>query len=161
MSKSIKQDVINAIKSVFDEKEFIYTYDEERSRFLIGFSLNATIDSTRIVFLVKEEYYVAYATVNLAANKNIDQVYEFVSRANSGILNGNFELDSKTGNIRYKIFVEFGDQIPSKTTILHTINIAVTMVELYIDGLLKVITGAASAQVAINEIEHRPGDKEL
>ena len=160
MSQSIKQDVVNAIQSAFDEKKYKYTYEETKSRFLIGFSLNASIDSTRIAFIVKDEYYVAYATVNLTATQNIAQVYEFISRANNGILNGNFELDSKTGSVRYKIFVEFGDQIPSKKTILHTLHIAVSMVELYIDGLLKVITGAASAQAAIDEIEHRADNSE-
>ena len=140
--------------------EYKYTYEENKSRFLIGFNLNASIDSTRVAFFVKDEYYVAYATVNLTASKNIEQVYEFISRANSGILNGNFEVDSKTGSVRYKVFVEFGDQVPSKKTILHTLHIAVTMVDLYIDGLLKVITGAASAQTAIDEIEHHPDDTE-
>ena len=75
-------------------------------------------------------------------------------------VNGNFEVDSKTGSVRYKVFVEFGDQVPSQKTILHTLHIAVTMIELYIDGLLKVITGAASAQTAIDEIEKKPEDTE-
>ena len=161
MAKSMKQEAVCAIKSAFDEMKYIYEYQDEVSRFLIRFNLNASIDTTSIILIVRDNFYVAYATVNLTVNKNIDKAYEFISRVNSNLLNGNFEFDSKTGKIRYKIFVDFGDQIPLQNTILRTIKVAVSMLDLYIDGFLKVITCDASAQDIIDEIDAHSDGKNL
>ena len=154
MANTIKQDVIHEIKETFNELKYKYEYFDERSRFVIAFDLDSLIDLTRISIFVEDSFYIAFAAVNVNINKNLPQAYEYIARANCGLLNGNFEINSETGRLRYKVFVHFGDKIPSRETISHTISTAVKTVERYIDGLLDVITGASTPKDAIEKAEN-------
>lgn len=149
MSESIKNDVVTEIQSVLDELNYRYEFDEENICFRIGFNLHSTVGSTKVWAFVEDTFFIAYATIDLKVTKNLYQVYEYLARANSGLLNGNFEIDSKEGDVRYKVFVEFGDKVPSRNTIRNAITMPVHMLEKYIDGLLSVITGAESPEDAV------------
>ena len=59
-----------------------------------------------------EDRYLVYAILNNRAQKGkISAVSEFLHRANSGLINGNFELDYVTGEIRYKSFVNAKEDV--------------------------------------------------
>lgn len=158
MKDSIKQEVIQLIKNVFTDEKLKYTYDDEANLFLLGFDLDCMVDTAKLLIFVDDIFYVAYATTNLTVTSNWPEVYEYIARANSNLINGNFEINPKNGSIRYKICVDFCDAVPSPKTIKRTVHYAVGTLERYIDGLLKVMVGSKTAASAIEEIENN--DKE-
>lgn len=160
MSNSIKQEVINEIKTVFANENLKYTYDDEEEFFWLGFDIDCMVDTAKLIIFVEDDFYLAYATANLTVTGNWSEIYEYIARANSNLINGNFEVDSKTGAVKYKLCVDFCDKVPAQRTIKRTARYAILTLEKYLDGFLKVMSGALSARDAINQIESKEEDEE-
>lgn len=149
MTEEIKQAVVKEIQTVFDETGYKYDLNAEKSFFEISFSLKASITQTKIYLFVEDTYFVALATMPLFVSKNIHLVYEYIARINYGLLNGNFEIDPEDGEVRYKVFVKFGDKIPSRMAIVDSLGVPVNMLEKYVDGIIDVMTGAVKPEDAV------------
>lgn len=90
--------------------------------------------------------------VNVPENKRL-AVAEFISRANYGMIIGNFELDFTDGEIRYKTSIDVeGDRL-SFALIKRLVYANVTMMDEYLPGIMSVIYGGAEAGDAIAKIE--------
>jgi hypothetical protein len=78
---------------------------------------------------------------------------EFVTRANYGIILGNFEMDYADGEVRYKtsIDVEGGQLVPAMIKTLVYAN--VLTVDRYLPGLLATVYGGALPAEAIVRVE--------
>ena len=74
-------------------------------------------------------------------------------QANYGLRNGNFELDMRDGEIRYKVFVDCDGVIPSREVIKGSIIIPAMMFERYSPGILDVVFKGVSAAEAIGQCE--------
>ncbi|MFW5720070.1 MAG: YbjN domain-containing protein [Candidatus Dojkabacteria bacterium] len=93
-----------------------------------------------------------------ATEKSLDQVTEFVIRVNDGLIIGNFELHLESGLIRFKTSVDVDGVNKDFKNILRNLAYANVMImDLYMPGIMLVISRAASAKEAIEKIE---GEKE-
>jgi len=102
----------------------------------------------------EQEQFVFYSIcpVNAPENKRL-AVAEFLTRANSGMIIGNFEMDFKDGEIRYKTSIDVeGDSLTS-ALIKRLVYANVTMMDEYLPGIMSVIYGDVSAVDAIAQIE--------
>jgi hypothetical protein len=81
-------------------------------------------------------------------------IAEFLTRANSGIIIGNFELDFTDGEISYKTSIDVeGDRL-SFALIQRLVYANVTMMDEYLPGILSVIYDNVSPADAIAKIEN-------
>ncbi len=80
-------------------------------------------------------------------------VAEFITRANFGLRIGNFELDYHDGEVRYKTSLDFEDEKLTPALIRNAIYPAVTTMDRYFPGLMKVVYGGRTPYEAIEEIE--------
>ncbi|HLO86700.1 MAG TPA: YbjN domain-containing protein [Nostocaceae cyanobacterium] len=103
---------------------------------------------------VEQQQFVFYSIcpVNAPENKRL-VIAEFLTRANSAIVIGNFELDFNDGEIRYKTSIDVeGDRITS-ALIKQLIYANVSIMDEYLPGIMAVIYGNLSPQEAIAQIE--------
>lgn len=103
---------------------------------------------------VKQQQFIFYSlcSVNAPEDKRL-AVAEFLTRANSGMVIGNFELDFADGEIRYKTSIDVeGDRL-SYAIIRRLVYANVTMMDRYLPGIMSVIYGDISAVDAIAQIE--------
>ncbi len=80
-------------------------------------------------------------------------VVEYVTRANYGLLLGNFEFDYTDGEVRFKtsIDVESAELTPA---LVHNLAYAnVYMMDRYLPGIMMVVYGKAQPADAIREVE--------
>jgi len=78
------------------------------------------------------------------------------TRANSGTIVGNFELDFAEGEIRYKTSIDVeGDRL-SSALIKQMVYANVTMMDRYLPGIMSVIYSNVSPSDAIAQIEASP-----
>ncbi len=78
---------------------------------------------------------------------------EFLTRANYGLVIGNFEMDFGDGEVRYKTSIDVeGDRLTS-ALIKQMVYINVLMMDRYLPGIMKVAFGNADPARAIAEIE--------
>jgi hypothetical protein len=78
---------------------------------------------------------------------------EFITRANYGLLNGNFEMDFRDGEIRYKTFVNCDETDPGTQTIKDSIYIPAAMFNRYGEGIVSVLFGIKDPEQAVKDCE--------
>lgn len=82
-------------------------------------------------------------------------VAELITRANHGVIIGNFELDFSDGDIRYKTSIDIeGDRL-SPALIKQLIYSNVMMMDVYLPAILAVITDGLTPEEAIARSESR------
>ncbi|MFB2877367.1 YbjN domain-containing protein [Floridanema aerugineum] len=102
----------------------------------------------------QQQQFVFYSICpdNAPENKRL-AVAEFLTRANSGMIIGNFEMDFEYGEIRYKTSIDVeGDRL-SFALIKRLVYANVTMMDEYLPGIMSIIYGEAEAGEAIAKIE--------
>lgn len=78
---------------------------------------------------------------------------EFLTRANYGLQVGNFELDLRDGEVRFKTGYIFEDIGITPRAVHNHLYAALNAMERYLLGLLAVSTGAKNPAQAIRDIE--------
>jgi hypothetical protein len=130
---------------------------EGSSAFVCGFRgangdqrVLAQVNVEREVLLV-----YAYAMANIPEPRRL-AVAEFLTRANYGILVGNFELDLRDGEVRYKASLAFRDVPLTHPMIAQCLYPAVQTLDQYLPGLLAVGFGDTDPEAAIATVENQP-----
>lgn len=100
----------------------------------------------------KQMAFYSICPINTPESKR-QSIAEFITKANYGMIIGNFELDFKDGEIRYKTSIDVeGDRLtPALIKQLVFSNIA--MMDQYLPGIMSVIYGNASPDEAISQVE--------
>ena len=101
-----------------------------------------------------QEQFVFYSVcpVNTPDSKRL-AVAEFLTRANSGMIIGNFEMDFEDGEIRYKTSIDVEDDSLSCALIKRLVYANVMMMDAYLPGIMSVIYGDVTPLDAIAQIE--------
>jgi len=105
----------------------------------------------------KQQQFVFYSLcpINAPENKRL-AIAEFITRANSGTIVGNFELDFADGEIRYKTSIDVENDRLSSALIKQMVYANVTMMDEYLPGIMSVIYGDVEPKDAIAQIEGQP-----
>ncbi len=106
---------------------------------------------------VEQQQFVFYSVcpVNAPENKRL-AIAEFLTRANSGMIIGNFELDFADGEIRYKTSIDVKGDFLSFELIKQLVYANVTMMDEYLPGIISVIDSDVLPEDAIAQIEGQP-----
>lgn len=80
---------------------------------------------------------------------------EFLTRANFGLLMGNFELDFEDGEIRFKTSIDVENFSLSPEIVKQYVYTNVLMMDCYLSGILAVIADEVSPKEAITRIEKK------
>lgn len=158
MSTDYNAGIAKAIRDFLDKDDWHYNFDEEKGRFDLGITLKSRLKSTKVVIRVNESSYTVYDYLSISAGSDneteLREVALFLSYANYGLRNGNFEMDPSDGEMRYKSFVDCGGgAIPTYDIIEASLYVPPTMIDRYADGILGIIFGGASAKDAIEKCE--------
>jgi hypothetical protein len=81
-------------------------------------------------------------------------VMEFITRANYGLLLGNFELDINDGELRYKASIDVEDSRLSRSQFRNLLFGSVAAIDRYFPHLQRVLQGAADPAAAVADAEH-------
>lgn len=81
-------------------------------------------------------------------------IAEFLTRANYGMVIGNFEMDFSDGEIRYKTSVDLAGGSPLTMLLIKPLVYTnVLMMDKYLPGVMEVLYADVSAEQAIRKIE--------
>ena len=100
----------------------------------------------------KQFVFYSVCPVNAPDSKRL-AVAEFLTRANSGMIIGNFEMDFEEGEIRYKTSIDVEDDSLSSALIKRLVYANVMMIDGYLPGIMSVIYGDVTPRDAIAQIE--------
>lgn len=147
------ESIARLIKKFLDDDDWNYDFDEEKGIFSFNLSMSNKLKKISYRVRVRKYDYISYATCPMNADDCIAEMAEFVTRANYGLINGNFELDYRDGEIRYKCFVNCDETVPGKETIKDSIYVPAAMFKRYGNGIINVLFGMKSAKDAVAECE--------
>ena len=102
----------------------------------------------------EQEHMLMYAVLPVCApTGRREDVAGFITRANYGMIIGNFELDYEDGEVRYKTSVDLEDVPDFKILLRNMIYANVLTMDKYLPGLMRVIYGGVSGPEGIAEVE--------
>lgn len=161
--KIYSQTIAQAINSYLTNDEWHFSFDEKHGLFRFGLSLKGKIKKINYIVDVKDDEYVVYAISPLGADEDdkemMSSMAEFVCRANYGLVNGNFELDMRDGEIRFKCFVDCEGVTPTSEMVRNSIHCPAAMFKRYGAGIVDIIFGRASALDAVEKCEKTTEDE--
>jgi hypothetical protein len=109
------------------------------------------------IFAVEAEAQECLTFYALAPNRVPEEkrkdVAEFLTRANYGMRNGNFELDFADGEVRYKTFIDVEGGTLTRRMIQNLFVANLGTMDRYYPGLMKVMFGGATPATAVAGIE--------
>ncbi|MBQ9431859.1 MAG: hypothetical protein IJU44_09945 [Kiritimatiellae bacterium] len=150
-----KQAIIDAIRDCLDNNDWNYEYDAEHSVIHFGIRIRSKIKNVKIIIDVSDNSYVVYTYSPINADPNdLSEILRYLAQANYGLRNGNFELDVKDGEIRYKVFVNCNniETLPERV-ILDSVCIPCHMFDRYGDGFAALAMGFSDAKTEIEKAE--------
>lgn len=129
------------------------TFDSDKGVFRFGMNISGKLKSVNYYILVHDDDYTVYAVSPLSAEDCKLEMAEFVCRANYGLRNGNFELDMRDGEVRYKAYHDCDGGMPSDAAINTSLRVCARMFERYGDGIAAIMFGMKTPEDAVNDCE--------
>lgn len=149
----------NLIKEFLSMDDWHYSFDDRNGTFQFRLNISAKIKNIKYLVEVDEDSFLVYAYCPIGADTHntemMHQMSDFVCRANYGLKNGNFELDMRDGEIRYKCYTNCENVLPSIEVVRTSIYCPAVMFERYGTGIAEIIFNDSTAQVAIDKSEGR------
>jgi len=150
--------LFKALKSYFEEGGWSFEAVPERSVLRMAFQgrngewaffAQAREEQSQLVFYSR-------ASIPIEERRRM-AVAEFLTRANYGIILGNFEIDLRDGEIRYKTSVDIEGVELTPTLIHNLVGTNVRMMDRYLPGIFAVAQEGKDPLEALAEIERPRG----
>ena len=155
--QNYSKNVAAGIRNFLIIDEWKFSFDEDKGIFRFGLNIDGKLKNIDYLVRIHKNAYTVYAISPLRADSesklSIAAMAEFICRANYGLRNGNFELDCNDGEIRYKIYVNCSEVMPSREIVRTSILIPAMMFERYSPGILDLIFTDAQPIDAIKKCE--------
>ena len=154
MNKHYSKEIAEVVHNFLTKDDWNFEFQEEKGIFRFGLNLKGKIRNVQYIVDIHETDFNVYGLVPISAEHRDDnmmqQLAEFLHRANYGLRNGNFELDFRDGEIRYKTYIECeGLDAPTFEMVRSGIYCTAAMFERYGEGIVKIIFADMDAETAI------------
>jgi hypothetical protein len=128
---------------------------DEEGVLRVDFSIDKipVADALVTVWIDLERFLILFRFRDRAAPKRRAAVTEFITRANCGLVTGNFEMDYADGAVGFKSSVDFTQVELSRLLVRNAVLSAMDVVEHYANQLVAVLRGKMTARAAIRAVE--------
>lgn len=153
--------MINTIKKALEENNLNFQTirsTPEQTVYKLGMTLDNGRCDTFIDIRTENNQVLIYTTLPTTVPENHRvRVAEFLTRANYGLIIGNFELDFEDGEVRYKATYIYDDTFPNTETIfMRNLFVSFNSMDKYLPGVMSVIYANILPNQAITQIENTP-----
>lgn len=150
--------IFETVKRFLEEDGWTYSVDSESQA---RFSYRGDNGNWTCVAHVREanRQLVFYSILpdNVPENKR-GIAAEFITRANFGIILGNFEMDFEDGEIRYKTSMDVADGVMTPNMVKGVVLYNMLTMDRYVGALRKSVYGDIPPMQTILEVERETGE---
>jgi hypothetical protein len=146
--------ILDTLTQFFKDDDWTFSPVEDAAILRMGF--DGKNGSWTCYAQAREEIqqFVFYSVCPLKVPQSKEAgMMEFLTRANYGLIIGNFELSLGDGEIRYKTSIDIEDAELTMPLIKPVVYANVLTMDRYLPGILAVISGSATPNEAIAQIE--------
>ena len=156
---SAKFDIKERLSSYMTEHDWKFT-EENDHVISCGVNIKCKLKSLRLLFIIHKNGYTSYGICHLnAGEEERNEIMKYLTMANYGLRNGNFEMDLSDGEIRYKVYTNLNGLEEVTDDILESsLVVPCLMFDRYGNGLAKLLMGFSDAETEIKEAEHEEED---
>ncbi len=160
MARDYSPEIQEVVEEFFDEDGWSYQPIDERGVIMTGISLHGKMKNIQLLVSIQSDGIICFSSAPIGADEsNKAEVAEFITRANYGLSYGNFEMDYRDGEVRYKTTLYCGDgEVPTLEQVRHTIIVNALMMKRYGDGLMEVLFDISSPEEAVRKCEQQEDD---
>lgn len=146
--------IFDAMESFFKSDDWKFERIGDDSALRMGFS--GDDGQWTCIARAREEQqqfiFYSYAPVKVAEERR-SVMAEFLTRANYGMIIGNFEMDYSDGEVRYKTSIDVEDADLSLALAKHIVYANVLTMDRYYKGIMGVAFGGMTPEQAIGSVE--------
>lgn len=147
--------ILDTIIQFFKEDDWHFEQVEGENYLRLGFKGEHGRWSCVAQAMEAREQMVFYSVLpSVIPEDRRSDVSEFITRANYGLLSGNFEMDWNDGEVRYKTMVDVEGGSLSITMIRNLVHSNLFTVDRYFKGLMNVVYSDKSPALAVAESEN-------
>ena len=147
--------IFDAMTAFFDQDDWNYDQLPDRPVLRMGFNGD---DGQWMCFAQareEQEQFIFYSVAPVKApEERRQEMAEFITRANYGMIVGNFELDFSDGEVRYKTSVDAEGSELSHPLVKGLVYANVLTMDRYLKGIMAVAFGGVDAQSAVASVEN-------
>lgn len=157
MNFSYSKNIAHVVKNFPNRNEMVYRFDQGSSIF--WFRLNSDslpLFNTFCCFGVHNKYLLFEAIFPVKVSfVSASRIKEELSDINSSLLNGQFLLDSETGMVKFRCYLDCSDRMPSGGAMMDMLQSATLALSAH---SVKLIKAAIHSPVdTLEEMLHTPG----
>ena len=158
MANQYSHAIADAVNDFLKEDKWKYFFDESKGVFKFGLRMGGKLHNIDYRIAVHKGDYVVYAFSPIGVDEHdktmLQDMSVFITRANYGMTCGNFEMDMRDGEIRFKCYVSCeGNAVPTKEIIRESIYIPAKMYDRYAPGILGIVFQEKDPETMIAECE--------
>jgi len=150
------QNMIREALSSADLKFQTLGQNEHQTVYKLGMQLeNGRTDTFIDIRPNEDQVIIQTALPNNIPENHRDRMANFLTRANHGLIIGNFEMDYSDGQVKYKVTYLYDSTIPkSGMVFLRNLFTSFNMMDRYLPGIMSVIYANVTPENAIHQIEN-------
>ena len=149
--------VLDIFESYLQDLEWRYQLDPERE--LVRFGVNCQHGAFEVILHVVPDLDLVKCFALFPVRvppEHRAAVAEYLTRANYGLLFGNFEMDYSDGEVRFRTSMNTDDAAINSVVARHLVQQNINTADRYLKGLLRVVYGSITPADAIQEAESAP-----
>ena len=147
--------IADTLRELFSASGILAAFEDKSGVgiFTIRMKLRCRLQSAQMMAIVREDSFSTITTLPLTADTDHRlAMAEYLTRANWGMRNGNFELNMNDGEIRYKTYVHVGQEKPDMAACRLATMLPFLMIDRFGDGLIDVLFGFKTPREAFESI---------
>ena len=138
-----------AVEHYLDSQNWKYAYEEDDKHFHLRMKLES-FEFCNVYIQTTRELIITYAVLPIhVPEMQRDAVCRYLARANYNLLLGNFEMDLRDGEVRYKTTLYVRERIPTQIELELHVDLSFHMLDRYAQGLLGILFGGMDDKQAI------------
>ena len=153
MEREYSTEIASVVRQFLDEDDWNYSFDKEKGLFRFGVSLSGRLKNVQYVVSINQHDYNVYAISPVSADaedaEQMRKMSEFINRVNYGLKDGNFEMDFRDGELRYRCYVNGDGALPTVRMVDESIRCPLIMYNRYSNGILQMVFFGMSAEDAV------------
>jgi len=148
-------DMVSVMRNYLNRNDWHYEYHSDDKYISCGLNITCKLKSLRLLVDFNDYGFTNYAVCNLKADEDCRmEVLRYLTMANYGLRNGNFEMDLRDGEVRYKVYTNCDGMSSISDDVLEDcMLVPARMFDKYGNGLAAILLGFSDAETEIKKAE--------
>ena len=152
MANNYSSELVESIKGLLGGRNWEYTFDVNHGIFQIRSGLDSSVQSCTVYIHLRSDGISSIGKISIdVMEARQSAIAEFITRINYKLKDGSFQMDYSDGEVRFKMYMNCGETIPSADSLERLFVIPFIMWEKYGNAFLSVLFANVEPRIALSQ----------